>query len=113
MKLFRSSSVVEQPAVNALVVGSSPTSEILGSIEAEEAPAEVWSGNRREGSNPSFCAIGPLVKWLRHRPFHGGNTSSNLVRVINKNKNTEDIDISRVFLCTLIMIKTGSILMLG
>ncbi len=54
--LFRSSSVVEQPAVNRLVVGSSPT---FGAI--------IW----------------PLGQAVKTPPFHGGNTGSNPVGVTN------------------------------
>ena len=75
--IFRSSSVVEQSAVNRLVAGSNPACGATG--ELSEWPKEHdWKSCRRhsrlEGSNPSLSAIhiyfkGPLVKWLRHRPF--------------------------------------------
>ena len=38
--------------------------------------------HRVVGSSPTGGAIyGPLVKWPKTPPSHGGNTSSNLVRV--------------------------------
>src|SRR5699024_440227 len=77
LNIFHSSSVVEQLAVNRSVVGSNPT---CGAImekysSGEEAPllrVKVGSAGARvqiPRSPPFF--YGPLVKWLRHRPFTG------------------------------------------
>jgi hypothetical protein len=61
--LFRSSSVVEQSAVNRSVVGSNPTCGaifIFGEV-LKWLKRRPWkgrrSGNRCEGSNPSFSVI--------------------------------------------------------
>ncbi len=92
--IFRSSSVVEQSAVNRLVAGSNPACGATG--ELSEWPKEHdWKSCRRhsrlEGSNPSLSAIhiyfrGPLVKWLRHRPF----TAVTRVRIPYGSPFTED-----------------------
>jgi hypothetical protein len=77
LNIFRSSSVVEQSAVNRLVVGSSPT---CGAIWRDvRAGRRSTIGNRVGGVDPSrgfeslslrhYFLNGPLVKWLRHRPF--------------------------------------------
>ena len=74
--LFRSSSAVELSAVNPSVVGSIPTCGAIG--ELSEPKEHDWKScirhKRIKGSNPLLSAIGfiifgPLVKWLRHRPF--------------------------------------------
>ena len=86
--LFRSSSAVELSAVNRSVVGSIPTCGAIGELSelAEGARLEiVYTSKRIKGSNPLLSAIGfiifgPLVKWLRHRPFTAV-TGSNPVRV--------------------------------
>ena len=75
--LFRSSSAVELSAVNRSVVGSIPTCGAIGSCPSWPKEHD-WKScirhKRIKGSNPLLSAIGfiifgPLVKWLRHRPF--------------------------------------------
>ena len=73
--LFRSSSAVELSAVNRSVVGSIPTCGAIGELSelAEGARLEIVytsSVSRvRMLSAIGFIIFGPLVKWLRHRPF--------------------------------------------
>ena len=71
--LFRSSSVVELSAVNRSVVGSSPTcgaiyASIAQLVEHFHGKEEV-TGSSPVGSLGIGLNFGPLVKWLRHRPF--------------------------------------------
>ena len=75
--LFRSSSAVELSAVNRSVVGSILPAEPLESCPSWPKEHD-WKScirhKRIKGSNPLLSAIGfiifgPLVKWLRHRPF--------------------------------------------
>src|SRR5699024_12635593 len=80
--------LAERMTVNHDVVGSSPTCGVFCIEwrqllrwrvvrEAEGARLEiVWAGDRLKGSNPLLSVRnrreykeGPLVKWLRHRPF--------------------------------------------
>ncbi len=75
--LFHRSSVVEQSAVNRLVVGSNPTGGAMG--ELSEWPKEHdWKSCRLLKRSRGFESLalrhynfnlGPLVKRLRHRPF--------------------------------------------
>ena len=75
--LFRSSSAVELSAVNRSVVGSIPTCGAIGELSelAEGARLEiVYTSQAYQGfesllSAIGFIIFGPLVKWLRHRPF--------------------------------------------
>ena len=59
---------VEHAAVNRSVVGSSPTQGVR-----HEREAEVAGGAEERG---------PHGQAVKTSPFHGGNTSSNLVGVI-------------------------------
>ena len=63
-KVILDSSMVEQSAVNRVVVGSSPTRGVCFIYKPQER--QIW-------------LHGQAVKTS---PFHGGNTSSNLVGVI-------------------------------
>ena len=76
--LFRSSSAVELSAVNRSVVGSIPTCGAIGELSelAEGARLEiVYTSQAYQGfeslalRHKDFIIFGPLVKWLRHRPF--------------------------------------------
>ncbi len=75
--LFRSSSAVELSAVNRSVVGSIPTCGAIGELSelAEGARLEiVYTSQAYQGFESLALRhrnynIGPLVKWLRHRPF--------------------------------------------
>ena len=60
---------VEHAAVNRSVVGSSPTQG-------------VWHRGRTCKSQPVHKERGPHGQAVKTSPFHGGNTSSNLVGVI-------------------------------
>ena len=73
--LFRSSSAVELSAVNRSVVGSIPTCGAIGEL-SELAKEHDWKSCIRHNqgfesllSAIGFIIFGPLVKWLRHRPF--------------------------------------------
>ena len=53
------------------------------------APALQAGGHRFESCsfhhlNSNKCKYGPMVKWSKTSPFHGGNPSSNLGRVTTK-----------------------------
>ncbi len=80
--LFHSSSVVEQSAVNRSVVGSSPTCGAIASIAQQ---VEHFHGKEEvSGSSPLGSLLKfkwPLGQVVKTPPFHGGNTSSNLVGV--------------------------------
>src|SRR5699024_10519311 len=85
-KIFHSSSVVEQSAVNQSVVGSNPTCGAIGEVlkRLKRRPCSgCRSLTRREGSNPSFSATlkWPLGQAVKTPPFHGGNTGSSPVGV--------------------------------
>ena len=73
--LFRSSSAVELSAVNRSVVGSIPTCGAIGELSGwpKSTIGNRVYVKRIKGSNPlsaiGFIMFGPLVKWLRHRPF--------------------------------------------
>ncbi len=75
--LFHRSSVVEQSAVNRSVVGSNPTGGAIGEL-SEWSKEHDWKSCRLLQRSRGFESlalrhyltyIGPLVKWLRHRPF--------------------------------------------
>ncbi len=73
---FHSSSVVEQSAVNRSVVGSNPTCGANGEL-SEWSKEHDWKSCVRSTLYRGFESLalrhfiytGPLVKWLRHRPF--------------------------------------------
>ena len=71
--LFRSSSAVELSAVNRSVVGSIPTCTQSSSWPKDTIGNRVYvtsvSRVRIPCSRHRILIFGPLVKWLRHRPF--------------------------------------------
>ena len=67
--------LVEHLTVNQAVDGSSPPAGVNGEL-SERLKEHDWKSCKRvmtcfKGSNPllSVKVNGPLVKWLRHRPF--------------------------------------------
>ena len=83
--------MVEHPAVNRQVAGSSPA---FGAIFYERG--KYPSGSRGAPAKGVDRVTGarvrippspprPVGQVVKTPPFHGGNTSSNLVRVIEKN----------------------------
>ena len=75
---FKHSSIaqsVEHAAVNRAVVGSSPTRGV--GMAAKESRGWCCIGEKR-----------PHGQAVKTSPFHGGNTSSNLVGVTKKNMAT-------------------------
>ena len=87
---FRSSSVVEQSAVNRSVVGSSPTcgAIYMGKYSSGSRGAPAKGIDRVSGARvripPSPPYIWPLGQAVKTPPFHGGITGSNPVGVIHK-----------------------------
>ena len=84
--------MVEQPAVNRLVVGSSPTfgAILLGEL-SERSKEHDWKSCRRITLSQGFKSLTlrqidysflwPVGQVVKTPPFHGGNTGSNPVRV--------------------------------
>ncbi len=89
MITIRSSSVVEQSAVNRSVVGSNPTC----GANLESCPSwskeHDWKSCRRLKAvsrvriphSPPVKVAWPVGQVVKTPPFHGGNTGSNPVRV--------------------------------
>ena len=74
--LFRSSSAVELSAVNRSVVGSILPAEPLEAVRVgrrstigNRVYVKAYQGFESLLSAIGFIIFGPLVKWLRHRPF--------------------------------------------
>ena|GEM_PF-4184831 len=87
---FLDSSTVEHPAVNRRVAGSNPARG--ANPRAHSSMVEHPAHNRLVlGSNPSGPTTdsklkkskGPMVKWPKTPPFHGGNPGSNPGGVTN------------------------------
>ena len=62
--------MVEQLAVNQLVAGSNPAAGAIASLA--QSVERIHGKDEVAGSSPAgsfYVEHGPLVKWLRHRPF--------------------------------------------
>src|SRR5699024_7016475 len=75
-QIFHSSSAVEQSAVNRSVAGSNPACGAMESCPSWLKEHD-WKSCRPQPRSRGFESLalrhpsiyGPLVKWLRHRPF--------------------------------------------